>query len=236
MQARRRRGPWRRSRPARPTLPRTRPTWALPQRAHMDGRNGRLWDADFVFFRHQEASFVLSLTCRQRAPRRSVRPSVSDTGLPLRLLRAATVAHAFAQASQPTMAAAPATPPMHKPKIMSSILENVGLTPLIRLNKVHYSEGVKCEIRASSPSRALPRALTQACTVAKCEFFNAGGSVKDRIGRRMIEDAEKSGRIKKGDILIEVRLAHSSLANGSSPLRATPALVWPSPQRLRATA
>ena len=42
---------------------------------------------------------------------------------------------------------------MHKPKIMSSILENVGLTPLIRLNKVHYSEGVKCEIRASSPSR-----------------------------------------------------------------------------------
>jgi cystathionine beta-synthase len=39
--------------------------------------------------------------------------------------------------------------------------------------------------------------------VAKCEFFNAGGSVKDRIGKRMLEDAEKSGRIKPGDTLIE---------------------------------
>lgn len=39
--------------------------------------------------------------------------------------------------------------------------------------------------------------------MVKCEFFNAGGSVKDRIGRRMIEDAEASGRIKKGDTLIE---------------------------------
>jgi cystathionine beta-synthase len=39
--------------------------------------------------------------------------------------------------------------------------------------------------------------------VVKCEYFNAGGSVKDRIGRRMIEDAEKSGRIKHGDTLIE---------------------------------
>ena len=39
--------------------------------------------------------------------------------------------------------------------------------------------------------------------LAKCEFFNAGGSVKDRIGKRMILDAEKSGRIKPGDTLIE---------------------------------
>lgn len=39
--------------------------------------------------------------------------------------------------------------------------------------------------------------------VAKCEFFNSGGSVKDRIGFRMVEDAEKSGRIKPGDTLIE---------------------------------
>ena len=39
--------------------------------------------------------------------------------------------------------------------------------------------------------------------VGKCEYLNPGGSVKDRIGRRMILDAEKTGRIKKGDILIE---------------------------------
>lgn len=39
--------------------------------------------------------------------------------------------------------------------------------------------------------------------MAKCEFLNPGGSVKDRIGRRMIVEAEREGRIKKGDILIE---------------------------------
>merc|ERR1719217_1750713 len=42
------------------------------------------------------------------------------------------------------------------------------------------------------------------CTIlGKCEFFNAGGSVKDRIGKRMVEEGEKSGMIKPGDILIE---------------------------------
>lgn len=39
--------------------------------------------------------------------------------------------------------------------------------------------------------------------MAKCEYLNPGGSVKDRIGRRMVLDAELEGRIKKGDILIE---------------------------------
>lgn len=39
--------------------------------------------------------------------------------------------------------------------------------------------------------------------VAKCEYFNAGGSVKDRIGLRMVEDAERAGIIKPGDTLIE---------------------------------
>ena len=40
-------------------------------------------------------------------------------------------------------------------------------------------------------------------TVAKCEFFNASGSVKDRIGLRMVEEAERSGMLKPGDTLIE---------------------------------
>ena len=39
--------------------------------------------------------------------------------------------------------------------------------------------------------------------MAKCEFFNAGGSVKDRIGLRMVEDAEKKGLLKQGDTIIE---------------------------------
>ena len=39
--------------------------------------------------------------------------------------------------------------------------------------------------------------------VAKCEFFNAGGSVKDRIGLRMIEDAERTGVLKPGMTIIE---------------------------------
>ena len=39
--------------------------------------------------------------------------------------------------------------------------------------------------------------------MAKCEYLNPGGSVKDRIGRRMLLDAELSGRIQKGDTLIE---------------------------------
>ena len=38
---------------------------------------------------------------------------------------------------------------------------------------------------------------------AKCEFFNAGGSVKDRIGLKMVEDAERSGLLKPGDVIIE---------------------------------
>lgn len=39
--------------------------------------------------------------------------------------------------------------------------------------------------------------------MAKCEFFNAGGSVKDRISLRMIEDAEREGTLKPGDTIIE---------------------------------
>lgn len=67
--------------------------------------------------------------------------------------------------------------------IYNNILEVIGKTPLVRLNKV--SKGLECNL------------------YAKCEFLNPGGSIKDRIGYRMVLDAEKSGRIKKGDTLIE---------------------------------
>lgn len=70
-------------------------------------------------------------------------------------------------------------------EICPSILSCIGQTPLVRLNSIPKTFQLECEI------------------LAKCEYFNAGGSVKDRIALRMIEDAEKSGRIKKGDTLIE---------------------------------
>ena len=56
---------------------------------------------------------------------------------------------------------------------------------MVRINNITKKEGVKCEI------------------LAKCEYLNPGGSIKDRIGRRLILDAEKTGWIKKGDILVE---------------------------------
>eukprot|EP00128_Syssomonas_multiformis_P007394 Colp12_sorted_trinity150504_noHs@23350 len=70
-------------------------------------------------------------------------------------------------------------------KILPNILHKIGDTPLVRINKIAEEAGLECEL------------------LAKCEFFNAGGSVKDRIGLRMVEDAEKSGRLKPGDVLIE---------------------------------
>jgi len=67
--------------------------------------------------------------------------------------------------------------------IFDSILDTIGKTPVVRLNKIGIE--LDCDL------------------FVKCEFFNPGGSVKDRIGWRMVADAEKSGRIKPGDTLIE---------------------------------
>jgi cystathionine beta-synthase len=68
-------------------------------------------------------------------------------------------------------------------EILDNILQAVGNTPLVRLN--HVGKDTGCEI------------------LAKCEFMNPGGSVKDRIGARMVLEAEAEGRIKPGDTLIE---------------------------------
>jgi cystathionine beta-synthase len=70
-------------------------------------------------------------------------------------------------------------------QIMPDILYNIGETPCVRINKIGKSAGLKCDL------------------VAKCEFFNSGGSVKDRIARYMVESAAESGRLKPGDTIIE---------------------------------
>jgi len=69
------------------------------------------------------------------------------------------------------------------PRIHDSIIDAVGHTPMVRLSRIGHD--LPCEL------------------LAKCEFVNPGGSVKDRIGVKMLLDAEKAGRIKPGDTLIE---------------------------------
>jgi cysteine synthase A len=67
--------------------------------------------------------------------------------------------------------------------IYPTILETIGKTPVVKIN--HLNEGLACEL------------------YVKCEFFNPGGSVKDRIGYEMVKQAERDGHIKPGDTLIE---------------------------------
>lgn len=69
--------------------------------------------------------------------------------------------------------------------IFNSIDELIGKTPLVRLSRLEKEYGLKAEM------------------VAKLEYFNPGGSVKDRVGLAMIEDAENKGLLKKGSVIIE---------------------------------
>ena len=68
-------------------------------------------------------------------------------------------------------------------KIYNSILDGIGDTPLVRLNRI--TSGLKCTV------------------YAKLESKNPGGSVKDRIGLAMIQEAEKQGKINKQTVIIE---------------------------------
>ena len=77
-------------------------------------------------------------------------------------------------------------------RIYNNIVETVGHTPLVKLNKV--TAGVPATI------------------LLKCEFFNPLGSVKDRIGMSMIEDAERRGILKKDTIIIEPTSGNTGIA------------------------
>ena len=70
-------------------------------------------------------------------------------------------------------------------KIAKQLTELIGNTPLVELNKFSKSKGIDTPL------------------IAKVEFFNPGGSVKDRIALAMIEDAEQKGLLKPGATIIE---------------------------------
>ena len=84
--------------------------------------------------------------------------------------------------------------PEFRGRVYDSIVDTIGATPLVRLGKLAAEEGVKAEI------------------LAKCEFFNPLGSVKDRIGVSMIEAAERSGQIGAGATLVEPTSGNTGIA------------------------
>jgi len=77
-------------------------------------------------------------------------------------------------------------------KIYNSIVETVGRTPLVKLNRI---------------SAGLPATIA-----VKCEFFNPLGSVKDRIGMAMIEDAERRGILKPETVIVEPTSGNTGIA------------------------
>ena len=68
-------------------------------------------------------------------------------------------------------------------KFCNNILETIGNTPLIKLNRITDE--------------------VDALVLAKVEYFNPGSSVKDRMALKMVEDAEKDGRLKPGGTIVE---------------------------------
>jgi len=75
--------------------------------------------------------------------------------------------------------------------LFKNILDTIKNTPTVRLNSI--GKELDCEL------------------YGKCEFLNAGGSLKDRIGVRMIAEAEKEGRIKPGDTIIEATSGNTGI-------------------------
>ncbi len=80
---------------------------------------------------------------------------------------------------------------MNHSHVYDNILQVIGQTPMVRLNNVGSEYPVEI--------------------LAKCEFLNPGGSIKERVAHRMIQDAENQGRIKPGDTLIEATSGNTGI-------------------------
>ena len=70
-------------------------------------------------------------------------------------------------------------------KIYKGVMELVGNTPLVEASNIEQQENLKARL------------------LVKLEYLNPAGSVKDRVGKAMIEDAEQTGRLKPGSVIIE---------------------------------
>jgi len=79
-------------------------------------------------------------------------------------------------------------------RIYDSITRTIGTTPIVRVDRLAAAAGCRAEV------------------VAKCEFFNPLGSVKDRIGLAMVEAAEAEGRIGPNSVLIEPTSGNTGIA------------------------
>ena len=77
-------------------------------------------------------------------------------------------------------------------KLYDNITQVVGNTPLVRINRI--LDGAKAQV------------------YAKLEFYNPSSTVKDRIGIAMIDDAEKSGKLKPGGTIVEATSGNTGVA------------------------
>src|SRR5665648_739442 len=79
-------------------------------------------------------------------------------------------------------------------KIAAKLTDLIGNTPLLKLSNFNRKHQLESRL------------------IAKLEYFNPGGSVKDRIGNAMISDAEKRGILKSGSVIIEATSGNTGIA------------------------